>query len=112
MTSVVRTGSWIRDSAKAIEYMVIDAMLSAEPYLKIADYVENPKRYVYLTDNLLNKVEESTAEVSPRPLSAHATSPQRTHRNSNPPAPSSSASARATSTKSSTTRSFRTRTRP
>ena len=75
MTSVVRTGSWIRDTAKAIEYMVIDAMLSAEPYLKIADYVENPKRYVYLTDNLLNKVEESTAEVSPRPLSAHAASP-------------------------------------
>lgn len=45
--------------------MVIDAVLEAEPYLKIADLVENPKRYVFLTDNLLNQIEESTAEVSP-----------------------------------------------
>lgn len=48
--------------------MVIDALLQAEPYLKIADYVENPKRYVYLTENLLNNIEESTAKV--RPLSS------------------------------------------
>jgi len=44
--------------------MVMDAVLEAEPYLKIAEHVENPKRYVYLTDTLLNRIEESTAEVS------------------------------------------------
>ncbi|KAF8436802.1 hypothetical protein L210DRAFT_979380 [Boletus edulis BED1] len=49
-------------TTKAIEYMVIDALLAAEPFLKIADLVENPKRYVFLTDNLLNRIEESTEE--------------------------------------------------
>ncbi|KAF8554681.1 HD-domain/PDEase-like protein [Imleria badia] len=47
-------------TTKAIEYMVIDALLEAEPYLKIAQHVENPKRYVFLTDNLINQIEEST----------------------------------------------------
>lgn len=60
--------SWRWDIAKAIEYMVVDALLEAEPYLKIANLVENPKHYVYLTDNLLNKIEESTEKVrSPHP---------------------------------------------
>ncbi|KAI9460398.1 hypothetical protein HD554DRAFT_2206873 [Boletus coccyginus] len=49
-------------TTKAIEYMVMDAVLEAEPYLKIAELVENPKRYVYLTDTLLNRIEESTAK--------------------------------------------------
>lgn len=45
---------------KAIEYMVIDALLAAEPYLKVVCLVDKPDRYVFLTDNLLNKIEEST----------------------------------------------------
>lgn len=49
--------------AKAIEFMVIDALLAAEPYLRIANYVEKPDRYVFLTDNLLNKIEESNEKV-------------------------------------------------
>ena len=105
-----RAHTW--DTAKAIEYMVIDALLQAEPYLKIADHVENPKRYVFLTDDLLNKIEASVDEVGPF-LSPDPQTPksEHKHRSSNPLAPSSSVSARATSTRSSTTRSFRTRTR-
>ena len=52
-----------RYAAKAIEYMVVDALLAAEPYLKFAKSIEDPKRYVYLTDHLLNKIEESTEKV-------------------------------------------------
>lgn len=45
---------------KAIEYMVMDALLAAEPHLKLANLVDKPDRYVFLTDNLLNKIQEST----------------------------------------------------
>ena len=100
----------MRDTAKSIEYMVIDALLEAEPHLKIAKLVENPKRYVHLTDNLLNTIEASTDKVSLSRMPLTHPSPC-AHRNSNPPAPSSSASAPASSTKSSTTKSFRTKTR-
>ncbi|KAF9233355.1 hypothetical protein BU15DRAFT_90386 [Melanogaster broomeanus] len=37
---------------KSIEYMVIDALLEAEPYLNIAHHVAKPKRYIFLTDHL------------------------------------------------------------
>ncbi|KAI6027108.1 hypothetical protein EDC04DRAFT_2718583 [Pisolithus marmoratus] len=47
-------------TTKAIEFMVLDALLAAEPYLKIASLVDKPDKYVFLTDNLLNKIEEST----------------------------------------------------
>ncbi|KAI6119258.1 hypothetical protein EDD17DRAFT_1482744 [Pisolithus thermaeus] len=47
-------------TTKAIEYMVTDALLAAEPYLKLASLVDKPDRYVFLTDNLLNKIQEST----------------------------------------------------
>ncbi|KAH0839456.1 hypothetical protein J3R83DRAFT_246 [Lanmaoa asiatica] len=68
VTFVVRMGLMnTGHTAKSIEYMVIDALLEAEPYLKIADLVENPKRFVYLTDDLLGKIEESTEKVSPLP---------------------------------------------
>lgn len=49
--------------AKAIEYMIIDALLAAEPYLKVANLVDKPDKYIFLTDNLLNKIEESTERV-------------------------------------------------
>lgn len=99
--------------AKAIEYMVMDALLAADPYLKIADQVHDPKRYVYLTDDLLNRIESSTQEVGPRSLFTPDTpSLTRTHiRNWNQRERSSNASDRATSTGLSTTRSFRMQTR-
>lgn len=59
--------------------MVIDALLEAEPYLKIAALVENPKRYVYLTDNLLSRIEESTKKVRALILTSSSHTSPRTH---------------------------------
>lgn len=50
--------------AKAIEYMLIDAVLAAEPYLKIAEQIENPKQYVYLTDDIKLRIQSTTEPVS------------------------------------------------
>lgn len=47
-------------TAKAIEYMLIDAVLAAEPYLKIAEQIENPKQYVYLTDDIKLRIQSTT----------------------------------------------------
>ena len=51
-------------SAKAIEYMIVDALLSAEPHLKIAERVKNPKKFLYLSDIIMNTIEESDDPVS------------------------------------------------
>jgi len=50
--------------AKAIEYMIVDALLIADPHLKISERIHDPKRYVYLTDDILNEVERSECPVS------------------------------------------------
>ncbi|KIJ65697.1 hypothetical protein HYDPIDRAFT_110844 [Hydnomerulius pinastri MD-312] len=49
-------------TAKAIEYMIIDALLAAEPVMKIADLVERPDRYLFLTDEVLLRIEMSEDE--------------------------------------------------
>ncbi|ESK91486.1 hd phosphohydrolase domain-containing protein [Moniliophthora roreri MCA 2997] len=46
-------------AAKAIEYMIIDALLLADPIMKISDSVFDPKRYVHLTDSVMERIEES-----------------------------------------------------
>lgn len=46
---------------KAIEYMVSDALLHADPYLKISERVRSPETYCYLTDSILTQIEASTA---------------------------------------------------
>ncbi|KAF9018606.1 HD-domain/PDEase-like protein [Hymenopellis radicata] len=43
----------------AIEYMIIDALLLAEPILDIASRIHSPKRFIELTDNLLHSIEYS-----------------------------------------------------
>lgn len=43
--------------------MIIDALLSAEPYLKIAQQIHDPKRYVYLTDDIKTRIEATTEPV-------------------------------------------------
>ncbi|KAI6103101.1 hypothetical protein EDD16DRAFT_1644090 [Pisolithus croceorrhizus] len=40
-------------------YMAND-VLAAEPHLKTASLSDKPDRYVFLSDNRLNKIEEST----------------------------------------------------
>ena len=50
-------------TAKAIEYMIIDALLAAESHLKIADQVDDPDQYVFLTDDIMPTIERSTNPV-------------------------------------------------
>ncbi|EIM85360.1 HD-domain/PDEase-like protein [Stereum hirsutum FP-91666 SS1] len=49
-------------TAKAIEYMIVDAILAAEPYLSIAKQIEVPSRYLYLTDHIATTIEASEDE--------------------------------------------------
>ncbi|VDB84659.1 unnamed protein product [Peniophora sp. CBMAI 1063] len=49
-------------TAKAIEHMLIDAVMAAEPYLKIAEQISDPKRYLHLTDNIMPRIQESTED--------------------------------------------------
>ena len=50
--------------AIAIEHMIIDALLSAEPHLKIAKRVFEPEKYLHLTDNIMPFIEASTEPVT------------------------------------------------
>lgn len=66
--------------AKAIEYMIVDALLAAEPYLNFARHIFDPKRYLHLTDDIRVRIEASEGPV--RSLSpaiflvAHSSLPQ------------------------------------
>jgi len=44
---------------KAIEYMLCDALVEADPILKISKTIENPEDYLKLNDTILNKIEFS-----------------------------------------------------
>ncbi|KAF5362672.1 hypothetical protein D9758_009635 [Tetrapyrgos nigripes] len=46
-------------TAKAIEYMIIDALLLAEPVLHFAKDIRDPKRYLHLTDALFQRIQQS-----------------------------------------------------
>ncbi|KAK7053755.1 glycoside hydrolase family 3 protein [Favolaschia claudopus] len=48
-------------TALAVEYMIVDALVAAEPYLKIADQVEDPEKFLFLTDDIMHEVRRSTA---------------------------------------------------
>ncbi|KAI0002899.1 hypothetical protein BJV74DRAFT_813935 [Russula compacta] len=48
-------------TAKAIENMLVDAMLAAEPHLKIASHIGDPKRYLGLTDDIRTEIQRSQA---------------------------------------------------
>lgn len=43
--------------------MLIDAILAAEPYMKIAEQIEDPKRFVHLTDSIKSTIEATTTPV-------------------------------------------------
>jgi len=47
-------------TAKAIEYMVVDALLAADPILDISGRISDPARYLYLTDSIFEEIESST----------------------------------------------------
>ncbi|KAF8954102.1 hypothetical protein BDZ97DRAFT_1928819 [Flammula alnicola] len=46
-------------TAKAIEYMIIDALIAAEPALHIAESVFSPEKFLHLTDNIMARIEAS-----------------------------------------------------
>ncbi|KAI0062281.1 HD-domain/PDEase-like protein [Artomyces pyxidatus] len=46
-------------TAKAIEHMLIDAIMAAESHLKIADRISDPKKYLGLTDDIMTLIEHS-----------------------------------------------------
>ncbi|KAI0092891.1 hypothetical protein BDY19DRAFT_990567 [Irpex rosettiformis] len=56
-------------SAKAVEHMLIDGLLAAEPIMKIAEQIEDPSRYLYLTDDIKARIQSTT-----NPELAHARS--------------------------------------
>ena len=47
---------------KAIEFMITDAMMEANSYLKLAESVQDPASFCRLNDGLLNAIEYSTDE--------------------------------------------------
>jgi hypothetical protein len=51
-------------AAKAIEHMIVDALLAAEPHLHIAEQVFKPEKFVYLTEDIMSTIERSTDDVS------------------------------------------------
>jgi hypothetical protein len=60
----------IRDSnkyafhlAKAVEYMITDALVAANPYLKMSDAISSPEDYLNLNDSILSIIEYSKDEV-------------------------------------------------
>ena len=44
--------------------MIIDALLSAEPHLKIAQRVFDPEQYLHLTDTIMPVIESSNDPVT------------------------------------------------
>lgn len=46
-------------TARAIEFMIVDGLLKAEPYMQIAKRIDNPDRYLHLTDAILERIQES-----------------------------------------------------
>ncbi|KAI0333467.1 hypothetical protein GY45DRAFT_1352233 [Cubamyces sp. BRFM 1775] len=46
-------------TAKAVEYMIVDALMKAEPVMHIANRLEDPKEYLYLTDAIQLEIEAS-----------------------------------------------------
>ena len=48
---------------KAIEYMIVDAMLLADKVLNISDAIDSPKDYLRLTDCVLKEIELSSLPV-------------------------------------------------
>ncbi|CAG8561148.1 12239_t:CDS:2 [Acaulospora colombiana] len=44
--------------------MVVDALLAADPILRISDQITDPNRYVFLTDSIIEEIERSFHPVS------------------------------------------------
>jgi len=47
-------------AAAAIEHMIVDALVKADPVLKLVEQTGDPRRYLYLTDSVVEEIERST----------------------------------------------------
>ena len=94
-------------TAKGIEYMIGDALLSAEGVLKLAERIFDPKKYLYLTDGVMHEIESSERPVRLLHQFLHYLILifLSTCRSLQKPVPSSSESESATCTNVSTTKS-------
>lgn len=45
--------------------MIVTALLAAEPVLKLADAIDNPDDYLYVTDSVIEEIERSKNPVPP-----------------------------------------------
>jgi hypothetical protein len=50
--------------AIAIEYMLVDALLSAEPHMNYAKKIFEPEQYLHLTDAIMPFIEANPAPVT------------------------------------------------
>ncbi|KAF8582015.1 HD-domain/PDEase-like protein [Ramaria rubella] len=46
-------------TSKSIEFMVVDALIKADKYLRLSERIHDPKRFMYLNDDILLEVERS-----------------------------------------------------
>ena len=60
-------------TAKSVEYMIVDALMKAEPVMHIANRLEDPKEYLYLTDAIQLEIEASKDPVSLYPVCLYGT---------------------------------------
>ena len=44
--------------------MIIDALKLAEPHMKIAERIQDPKKYLHLTDNIMDFIKMMDEPVS------------------------------------------------
>ncbi|KAG8929229.1 hypothetical protein FRC02_005824 [Tulasnella sp. 418] len=44
-------------AAKGIEYMIVEALIAAEPVYQLSDAIEDPKKYLHITDSILEEIE-------------------------------------------------------
>ncbi|KAE9405976.1 hypothetical protein BT96DRAFT_915713 [Gymnopus androsaceus JB14] len=52
-------GIYNHKTRKALECMVVDALLAADPHMNLSRRVEDPKSYLHLTDDILLEIERS-----------------------------------------------------
>lgn len=50
---------YLHKTSKAIEYMIVDMLLAADEYLQISSTVDDPTRYTYLTDGIIEEIGRS-----------------------------------------------------
>lgn len=49
-------------TTRAIEYMLMDVLLIAQKHMKFAEYIDVPKKYLHLTDDLFHRINMTESE--------------------------------------------------